>query len=74
MWMGLNEWTITRISTDPSIGKGYISENGILKEYGTIVTLVEYKLAIRPTFYLNSDVQIYLGCTGTIDDPYRIVL
>ncbi len=23
MWMGLNEWTITRISTDPSIGKGY---------------------------------------------------
>ena len=74
MWMGLNELTITRISTDPSIGKGYILENGILKEYGTIVTLVEYKFAIRPTFYLNSDVQIYLGCTGTIDDPYRIVL
>lgn len=64
--MRLYEWSISRTSTGNEY-TFYIFETGHVNSNG--VNLGEY--AIRPTFYLNSDVT-YIGGTGTKIDPYRI--
>ena len=66
LYMGLYEWSISRTSTGNEY-TFYIFETGHVNSNG--VNLGEY--AIRPTFYLNSDVT-YIGGTGTKIDPYRI--
>ncbi len=67
MYVGLDEWTITPISSGTLVGTvtslGYV---GSLS-----VSFSAYNVAVRPTFYLNSDVA-YISGTGTTSDPYRI--
>ncbi len=69
IYMGDAEWTITRYSdtTDYAFGASTIGAMGY-----TTVDVGNY--AIRPVFYLNSDVQIYEGHAGTASDPYRIII
>ena len=67
MYMGLAEWTITRRS-DTSNYVFDISSSGDL-DYVSIDSYRAY--AIRPTFYLNSNVQ-YVSGTGTSSNPVRI--
>ena len=65
IYSAISEWTITRASD-------YTGESYVIDETGRIwVTGVNYNKGIRPTFYLNSDVE-YAGGTGTQTDPYRI--
>ena len=66
MYMGLNEWTIS-IRSDVTHNAYYIPDIGRLDEGYTD----ERISAIRPVFYLNSNV-ILTGGTGTQADPYRI--
>ena len=68
MFMGLGEWTITRqsgtsnraiyLTTSGAIGNGYVHI-----DYG--------HRAIRPTFYLKSNVAITSG-DGSSSNPYRL--
>ncbi len=66
-WLaGLNEWTISRRSdvmynAFRVMSAGEVSRNGGLG----------YSNAVRPVFYLNSDVA-YLSGSGTQSDPIRI--
>lgn len=76
IFMGLNEWTISRVSSGSNYafsieynGKLYIS-NVHVTGFAPGTIGVDDR-AIRPTFYLNSDVQ-YISGTGTQTDPYRI--
>ena len=64
--LGSNEWTITRYSGSSNIAFRIYS-SGYVNETGT----VNYSFAVRPTFYLNSDVQYESG-SGTQTDPFRI--
>ena len=67
MYMGVDEWTITRRSGTPSGFAFYITQDGSVDFFG-----VKYrKTGIRPTFYLNSDVELESG-TGSASDPYRL--
>ena len=66
MHMGLYEWTISRRSSTSSqalrvISRGELSDGPVT---GT-------GSAVRPVFYLNSDVQ-YVSGTGSQSDPFRI--
>ena len=65
IFIGTNLWTITSMTDDNGaaivIGwGGEVSENWIGSTF-----------AVRPTFYLNSNV-MYVSGTGTPTDPYRI--
>ena len=73
MHMGLTEWTITRRSDSTNIAF-LINDGGGLDNYYVYNIDIYGSRAIRPTFYLNSDVQIYEGHAGTASDPYRIVI
>ena len=74
MFMGLTEWTITpntnttdeafRIWSEGSIGSRRIGYSGYSRGNNG-------NYAIRPTFYLNSDVELASG-DGTQENPYRI--
>ena len=68
LFMGLYEGTITIL--DPRYKQHiiYISHNGNLGGYATSVAT---RIAVRPVFYLNSDVE-YISGTGTQSDPFRI--
>ena len=69
MFMGLYEWTISRRSDGTTYAFYVISSGRVYVDY------VGYNyFAVRPSFYLNSDVEIYEGNTGTQSDPYRIVI
>ena len=68
MYMGDNEWTITRRSDIETHTFSIYHEGNI------VPNAVSGYDAVRPVFYLNSDVQIYEGHAGTISDPFRIVL
>ena len=66
MYMGLNEWTISRNS--------YNSNNAFMVHM--IVDLYfydvyDFNLAVRPVFYLNSNIT-YVSGSGTSSDPIRI--
>ena len=65
IFMGLYEWIISRHSGDT--GSAYLMSNTGSVFHDT----ARYGNAIRPTFYLNSDVILTAG-TGTQSDPFRI--
>ena len=68
MYLGLREWTITRrASSTYSSYTVYYSGYAI----GKFVERIES--AIRPCFYLSSDVQ-YASGSGTQSDPIRLVV
>ena len=67
LYSGLMEWTIFRSSDDPYSAvcvydSGVVNTSNVLGNY-----------AVRPVFYLNSDVQ-YSSGSGTSSDPIRIVV
>ena len=66
-WMntGVSEWTITRL-LDITFYAFFVYDIGCV---GTFSVYGSY--AVRPSFYLNSDVELESG-TGTQTDPYRI--
>ena len=70
MYMGDYEWTISK-DTNYTNGIFHIHYEG---NVATSTNYPEGSTAIRPVFYLNSDVQIYEGHAGTASDPYRIVI
>lgn len=63
MYMGLFEWTITDYYSSSSIY--------FLSDQGRVSSGSSSAYAVRPVFYLNSDV-IYVSGTGTQTDPYQI--
>ncbi len=67
MFMGLNEWTISRNSSITHYVY-YVNTNGYVYDNG-IVFMGSF--AVRPCFYLTSDVT-YAGGTGTESDPLRL--
>ncbi len=68
LYSGIHEWTITprNSSENYSLASGF--------DGNTAYTEVIAGNAVRPVFYLNSDVEIYEGHAGTQSDPFRIVL
>ena len=64
MYMGLNEWTITRLA-DNSNYAFYVYIAGDVNYYN----VADSNTAVRPVLYLKSDVKISTG-SGTGDDPY----
>lgn len=69
MSMGLDEWTITRNSSTSEFALNTTSIVTVAT-FGTGVLDIN---AVRPCFYLNSDVA-YSSGTGTESDPIRIVV
>lgn len=68
MYMGLSEWTISRETDDTNVvyDIGYTGYAGYTYAYSN-------NRAIRPCFYLNSNVA-YSSGSGTSSDPIRIVV
>ncbi len=67
MQMGAIEWTISRCSNN-STNVFFVFDNGFVgNDYGNIYN------AIRPSFYLESSVEISSG-DGTQENPFRIVV
>ena len=64
--LGSNEWTISRIS-DRQYGVSFVYVAGHVGNNNSYVSTY----AVRPTFYLNSNVA-YISGTGTSSDPIRI--
>ena len=65
MYLGANEWTISRNSRNSNsvfviYSGGYVESSG-----------ADYSIAIRPCFYLTSTTQ-YVSVSGTSTDPFRI--
>ncbi len=65
MYLGANEWTISRNSRNSNsvfviYSGGYVESSG-----------ADYSIAIRPCFYLTSTTQ-YVSGSGTSTDPFRI--
>ncbi len=68
LFMGLYEWTISRVSNDNRTAF-YIHNNGnVHNDY------VNNYNAVRPVFYIIEEVQIFEGADGTEDNPYRIAI
>ena len=67
--MGLTEWTISR-SSDVTNNAFGVSNTGYVS-YGSFDLVHDSGDAVRPCFYLVSDV-VLSGGTGTASDPYRI--
>ena len=63
MHLGESEWTITR-NTDNTTTVFHIYNSASASD-------VAFRLHIRPTFYLNSDVK-YISGNGELQNPYRI--
>ena len=75
MYMGFNEWTITRndsysTSSYRVNSTGYVDENYV-SSGETIFYYVTNEYAVRPSFYLTSTVT-YASGTGISSDPIRI--
>ena len=75
MYMGFNEWTITRndsysTSSYRVNSDGYVDENYV-SSGETIFYYVTNEYAVRPSFYLTSTVT-YASGTGISSDPIRI--
>ena len=67
MYMGSSEWTISR-SSDNSDFAFRVNYTGYVGSYG-----VSNDRAVRPSFYLNSNVEIS-GGDGSEQNPFRIVV
>ena len=68
MYMGLYEWTLTRVSNYNDFSY-YIAHIGSVDHVGDIHT----RSGIRPAFYLKSNVAITSG-DGSSSNPYRLEL
>ena len=66
MWSGENEWTLSKYSSYSNSALIILKSGGVNWN-----TTDSHWNAVRPTFYLNSDVKLVSG-TGTSSDPYRI--
>ena len=71
MFMGLNEWTISRVSNDTDAAFRINPLGNIYFHYAHYGNSDSHGISLRPVFYLNPDVQ-YISGTGTQTDPYRI--
>lgn len=73
-WMNIRfgvTWTISR-TIDNNTKVYYIgSTGGVLVHTQSTQKFSDYSYAVRPTFYLNSNVT-YAGGEGTKTNPYRI--
>lgn len=67
MYMGISEWTISPVSSGSNL-VAFVSDLGGISYVGVFYNS---SYAVRPCFYLNSDVQ-YASGSGTISDPIRI--
>ena len=67
MQMGATEWTISRRS-NVSGSAFYVGDSGVMG-YGYVNSFY----AVRPSFYLESSVEISSG-DGTQQNPFRIVV
>ena len=65
MYLGATEWTISK-NTSNGTPVIIIQPNGRLGDY-----LAGFETPVRPTFYLNSNVQ-YVSGTGTSSNPIRL--
>ena len=63
LYLGSAEWTITRRS-DFTIITFRVLDNGLVNTYS-----VSNAFGVRPSFYLNSSVEL-MGGTGSSSDPY----
>ena len=68
MYMGLDEWTISRDSNNTTNSFAIFS-TGYL--YTPDTQFNQESPYVRPTFYLNFDIS-YKSGSGTQSDPYRI--
>lgn len=69
MFMGLSEWTVTRLSENYD---EYLDFVYFLSGDRFSINYPDTEFTtLRPVFYLNSNVNL-IGGTGTIVDPYRI--
>lgn len=66
LYSGINEWTITR-DAETTDSTHFIHEDGYVTHPGVHY----YDYGSRPTFYLNSSVNLTSG-SGTSANPYRI--
>ena len=66
MYLGSNEWTISRSSIGSSNALAVVSSGYLIGSYN-----VNNSIAVRPVFYLESSVELS-GGSGTQTDPYRI--
>ena len=67
MYMGLDEWTISRYSDYSDLAFNVINTGGVL------YSRVYLDSAVRPSFYLESSTE-YSSGFGTESDPIRIVV
>ena len=65
LFLGVNEWTMSRLSSSPLYVFAISSTGAVNQRY------VELDIAVRPVFYLNSNVT-YVSGSGTESDPIRI--
>ncbi len=71
MYLGIDEWTISRYADESSRAfivrsEGYVGYSGVYYN-----EMYDFCLAVRPVFYLNSSVT-YVSGTGTSTDPIII--
>ena len=65
MYMGYNEWTISR-NSDNSNNAFYVFSNGLVSNYN-----VGFDSGVRPSFNLESSVK-YVSGSGSMSDPVRV--
>lgn len=73
MYMGIEEWTMT-VNTEENADAFILLEDGHVNSeisYGGCGGGISCAYPIRPTFYLNLDVE-YLGGKGTYNEPFMI--
>lgn len=68
MYLGINEWTITR-GSDSADFVFCVGSTSCIRSI--VLENSKILLGVRPVFYLNSDVQ-YISGSGTESDPFRI--
>ncbi len=71
LYNNVNEWTITRYSrgSDDAFSVSYVGFVGISNGVG-------YAFGVRPSFYLNTNVNVIVDTTkdGSVSKPFRIVV
>ena len=70
LYLGAFEWTISRVSSKTGSAYYVYNSDGNVRDNGSVYN---HSFAIRPCFYLNSDVQ-YASGSGTESDPIRLVV
>ena len=67
LYLGSSEWTISRRSESSNKSSAFS-----VNSTGSVTSqTINFNLAVRPVFYLNSDVE-YVSGSGTQSDPFRI--